>query len=265
MSERGLRRTTWRGWLWVRASSILKILVILFLTWWVAITWLHLPPPTSWLPGVAVAIVAQQAAFRLARHRERSAFRNALGLRSRRGGRIRVRSGDEGRVVVEVEADRLSGADLAGRNLAEASFWGADLRGADFSHAGLRQAWLRDAQAETASFHGADLRYALLERGNFQGADFRRADLRYASVQGADFQGAWYDRATRWPVGFRAARRGCVRVPDAAGSTAPLPIPAARGPAQPRDLPLASTPIEDHLPPALPSISEQITVNGSSG
>ena len=49
----------------------------------------------------------------------------------------------DGRVLVTVDADTLSGADLRGANLRAANLFGADLRGANLFGADLRRADLR--------------------------------------------------------------------------------------------------------------------------
>ena len=64
----------------------------------------------------------------------------------------------DGRVLVTVDADTLSGADLSGADLSWADLRGADLRGADLRGADLSWADLRGADLRGADLRGADLR-----------------------------------------------------------------------------------------------------------
>jgi uncharacterized protein YjbI with pentapeptide repeats len=161
------------------------------------------------------------------RKREHLAFRNACDLRVEDEVLI-VRAGDDGRVVAEIPAGTLAGANLSGYRLKGASFWSADLRSADLSRADLSEAWLREAMAEKASFQGANLRRADLVRADLRGADLRGADLRDASLSGTNLDGARYDRATRWPRGFRPAVRNCIHDP-VAERTLPIPVRTSSG------------------------------------
>ena len=45
-------------------------------------------------------------------------------------------------------------------------------------------------------------------------ADLTGADLRGAVLRGARLAGAIYDRATRWPAGFRPEARGAIRISE---------------------------------------------------
>ena len=99
----------------------------------------------------------------------------------------------DGRVLVTVDADTLSGADLSGANLRGADLRGADLRGADLSEADLSGADLRGADLRGADLSGADLR----------GADLSGADLRWADL-----------RAKQYLCAIRASRHTIVALDD---------------------------------------------------
>jgi hypothetical protein len=138
--------------------------------------------------------------------------------------------------TAEREAVRLAKADLGGCDLTRINLNGVSAEGASFAAADLTYARLRGT-FDKASFAGATLTRALLQGGSFAAADFsgaklnladltashfRRAsflgadltdaDLTYASLLGADltdvvltgatFDGGWFDKATKWPVGF---------------------------------------------------------------
>lgn len=73
---------------------------------------------------------------------------------------------------------KLHGADLEGANLQSAFLSRADLQGAN-----LRNADLKGAKTRNTNFTHANLNGANLERGNFAGAHFREADMRGASLR----------------------------------------------------------------------------------
>ncbi len=72
--------------------------------------------------------------------------------------------------------------NIAGFDLPQDSFEGADLRGADLQWAGLRGADLRGADLQRVNLREADLRGANLREANLQWADLRGADLRGADL-----------------------------------------------------------------------------------
>jgi hypothetical protein len=180
------------------------------------------------------------------------------GWRARReGGRgergvIEIRDALNGEVLLTVPGSTLAGAELSGLNLGWANLRAADLRSASLRGASLPGVDLEDADLEGADLHGANLAHANLERanleradlagadlrsGNLQGASLRGADLRGADLRGAgshlhanlhraDLTGARYDTYTRWPRGFKPARRGCVGPP---AEVMPALAPEGRG------------------------------------
>lgn len=94
---------------------------------------------------------------------------------------IEIRHKDTGVVLLAVNADSLSGADLKGANLT-----GADLSGANLTYANLRN---------------ANLTYAGLRGANLSGADLRGANLTYANLRNAilsnDFHNSLAFKETR--------------------------------------------------------------------
>ncbi|MFO0966689.1 MAG: pentapeptide repeat-containing protein [Gemmataceae bacterium] len=102
--------------------------------------------------------------------------------------------------IHKVEADSLTGANLARMNLAVAVLSGMDLRGAnleganlavaDLSRSNLTGCDLRGANLTGANLNVADLTGANLQGANLTGADLDAATLREAQLQGANFTGA---------------------------------------------------------------------------
>jgi uncharacterized protein YjbI with pentapeptide repeats len=74
---------------------------------------------------------------------------------------------------------------------------------------------------------GVSLRGASLREADLRGTDFRGSKVlplyTDANLFGADCFGARYDSATRWPLEFDPAARGCILCDNA---EAALPIPA---------------------------------------
>jgi uncharacterized protein YjbI with pentapeptide repeats len=124
----------------------------------------------------------------------------------------------------ELEGTDLERADLAAAILTRAYLRGAVLRGSNLQGAKLAGASLSGADLKSADVRGADLRQGDLRYADLRGADLRGADLR-GQLDGAKLQGARYDEATRWPVAFQPATRGCV----AAGEVLPAAAPRGHG------------------------------------
>lgn len=184
--------------------------------------------------------------------------RNALVIRELKTGKVLLQSLDGTLTQEELLATPLAGACLSNLNLRWVVLDGKDLRGADLSYTQLEGAKLSDAiliganlegaNLGNASLAGSDLRRARLASANLLDSDLRCADLRGADfvgqsttlvlwdsqLGGAKFAGAIYDSATRWPIGFDYAGRGCVLAPDDAIR---LPIPS-----------IADTPGAEQLP-----------------
>ena len=105
-----------------------------------------------------------------------------------------------GAVILTVNAETLSyadlsganlrGADLSGANLRGADLSGADLSGADLSGADLSDANLSDANLSDANLSDANLIYANLSDANLRRADLSGANLSGANLRGADLSGA---------------------------------------------------------------------------
>lgn len=85
---------------------------------------------------------------------------------------------------------KLHGADLEGANLQSAFLSRADLQGAN-----LRNADLKGAKTRNSNFAQANLSGANLERGNFAGAHFREADLRGALLRDCKLDEAGFQDA----------------------------------------------------------------------
>jgi Pentapeptide repeats (8 copies) len=100
---------------------------------------------------------------------------------------IEIRHRKTRRLLRQVEADTLAGADLSGAQLSDADLRGQDLRGANLAGACLASADLR----------GADLRGADLRDANLCGADLRGADLRGTLPWGVQMAQVLYDRETK--------------------------------------------------------------------
>jgi hypothetical protein len=146
------------------------------------------------------------------------------------------------RALLEHPSQSLAGADLRGASLVAANLRGADLTGADLRGAALAEADLERATLDRADLRGANLSGAGLASQSLLGADFRGADLRGAEFGGRGLgrhvfsdplwqvrlEGALYDDTTRWPAGFTAETRGCVRCerPEPQGEQSDLPIPS---------------------------------------
>ena len=81
----------------------------------------------------------------------------------------------------------LSGEDREGLDLSSEDFRNIDLRGASLTGVNLRRANLYEANLTGVDLSDADLR----------GADLRKADL-----TDTDFSNSFYDKATKWPIGF---------------------------------------------------------------
>jgi Pentapeptide repeats (8 copies) len=199
---------------------------------------------------LAVALGALSLAFCLAVQGSRR--RKAPGLQEGEGTRIEIRDLFTGDLLTSVEGGTLAGAELSGTNLswanlrganlrqarlrgaslASADLEGADLQGADLEGANLTRANLEGANLAGADLAAADLRSATLQHASLRGADLRGTDLRGAgshvpaNLHRADLTGARYDAATRWPRGFKPARRGCLGPP---AEVTPSLAPEGRG------------------------------------
>lgn len=101
----------------------------------------------------------------------------------------------------------LIGSLLAGANLSGANLTQAILNGATLTNANLSQATLKGADLNWANLQGADLTQANLRHANLSWADFSQAKL-----AGVDLQEATYNRETKWPAGFSAAKAGCILI-----------------------------------------------------
>lgn len=95
------------------------------------------------------------------------------------------------------------------RSLFAAVLAGANLRQVDFTGANLARSVLALADLRGACLDGACLTSACLVGADFRGADLRGAILTGADVTGAKFGGALVDDLTRFPIGFDAAAAGC--------------------------------------------------------
>lgn len=103
------------------------------------------------------------------------------------------------KLLLKVDAQNLSGANLREANLRRANLSGANLRGADLRGANLRRANLR----------GVNLRCADLRRAKLWGANLREANLGCADLSGANLRGAGLGGAElRWANLRRADLRG---------------------------------------------------------
>ena len=102
---------------------------------------------------------------------------------------------------LEVSSD-LRGVEWAGVELPGVRMFGADLRGANLRGANLRGARLNGTNLKGADLRGADLSGAWLwggcEISGLMSIHWREAHL----------HGAFYDRFTRWPEGFRPEEWG---------------------------------------------------------
>ena len=83
----------------------------------------------------------------------------------------------DGDLILEVNSEILSEANLSEANLRGANLRGADLRGADLSEADL--SW---ADLSWANLRGAGLRSANLSGAGLRSANLRGADLRWAKL-----------------------------------------------------------------------------------
>ncbi len=101
------------------------------------------------------------------------------------------------KILYQVDASNLRGADLQGANLRGANLSRLDLRGANLKGADLRDVNLQLSDLRDADLRGANLRFAFLNHTNFVGADLRGADL-----QASFFLSVEHDMTTRWPTGF---------------------------------------------------------------
>lgn len=90
---------------------------------------------------------------------------------------IEIRHRQSNRVFLELDAERLSGANLMGEYLIH-----ADLQGAD----------LRDAKLAYANLSGADLKGADLTGANLRGANLTEVDMTGVDFRGANLTGATF-------------------------------------------------------------------------
>jgi hypothetical protein len=193
--------------------------------------------PRTIFPAILASVVISWAMFADTVREQRR--RHSLASQEGEGRVIQIRDLFTGDLLISVEGGTLVGADLAGTNLSWANLRGADLRrarlrgaslpsadlegadleGADLEGANLTRANLEGANLEGAALTTADLRSATLQHASLRGADLRGADLRGAgshvpaNLHRADLTGARYDASTRWPRGFKPARRGCLGPP----------------------------------------------------
>ena len=93
-------------------------------------------------------------------------------------------------ILLTLEAQTLSDADLFRANLSGANLSGADLSGADLSHANLS-----GADLSGADLFRADLFRANLSDADLSGADLFRANLFRANLSDADLSGVKTDTA----------------------------------------------------------------------
>ncbi len=96
----------------------------------------------------------------------------------------------KGDVLMIVDADTLSNADLRDANLRDADLSGANLSGANLRGADLRYADLRDAELRDADLRDADLSGANLRGANLRGANLSGANLSGANLSDADLRNA---------------------------------------------------------------------------
>ena len=111
---------------------------------------------------------------------------------------IQIRNRFTNEVMISVDTDNLSDADLSGANLSDADLSGANLSDADLSGANLSYADLKGADLSYADLKGADLKRADLSgadliRADLSGANLSYADLRNAGLSGANLSGANLD------------------------------------------------------------------------
>jgi hypothetical protein len=103
---------------------------------------------------------------------------------------IEIKNRWTGALLLCLQADNLSGADLSDANLSDANLSDANLSGANLSDANLSGANLSDANLSGANLSGADLSGANLSGANLSGADLSGADLSGANLSGANLSGA---------------------------------------------------------------------------
>ncbi len=156
---------------------------------------------------------------------------------------IEIRHRATGVVLLQVDAETLQGADLAGVNLAGADLSGlGEVRhalryqglvvgvvllglaaGLELSHFLVGLAALLASRAAgrkeeagpvTSNLAGANLQGAGLVGADLRGANLAGADLRGACLIGAqvdwatNLKGVRYDPSTQWPLGLRPQRAG---------------------------------------------------------
>jgi len=179
--------------------------------------------------------------------------------------RLQVRRKANGAVLYRSEQDTLASTDFrsvdfAGCALQEIRASGSDFQGADLHGADLSGADLTSARLQAANLCGASLYRCRLKRAKLQGADLRGADFRghglFVTLSDdylaeADFRGAFYNAATRWPMGFDPRRRGCVLVEEVHSD---LPIPTQSVQAGAALLPIP----RETLPPAPVEVEVQL-------
>lgn len=117
-----------------------------------------------------------------------------------------------------MEANDLSGRDLAGRDFGSQNLSGRDLSHSKLANANFWLTTLANADLEKADLAGANLYFAKLEGANLRGAKLAGADLRNAELSGADLtdadlSGAYIDNAN-----FSGAILDRVRFDGAVGS-----------------------------------------------
>ena len=108
---------------------------------------------------------------------------------------IRIKHSHNHRVLLEIDAETLAGANLRGAALAGANLRQVTLVGASLAHADLRGANLYHVPLAAADLSGANLNDAYLlgadlSRVVLRGADLTAARLKDANLTGADLTGA---------------------------------------------------------------------------
>jgi uncharacterized protein YjbI with pentapeptide repeats len=94
------------------------------------------------------------------------------------------------RLVWQLNNEDFSNAQLAGRDLSNASLVEARLKGANLTNANLQLSILLAANLEGANLQNARLREVIASEANFQNANLTRADLSLADLTDANLRGA---------------------------------------------------------------------------
>lgn len=125
-----------------------------------------------------------------------------------------------------IDTKELSGLQMEGADLTEASLSYRNMRGANFAGANLTRVRMQGCDLRAATFAGATLDRTVFYDADLRGADISgavvtKADFERARLEGADMRcqfsenlriPAVFDDQTRWPEGFDPVAAGAIKI-----------------------------------------------------